>query len=133
MDQKTLTVEAGEWSPVAAEYIGRALVDASPAEIAAQVSAGAALFYVYDGREIIGCYVLRIDQTETGRDGVIVAAGGDHCGADLVAVLLPYMESQFSGVSRIRIHTSRPGMSRKLLAQSYKPSEIVFTKAINAS
>lgn len=127
--QKALTVTPGNWTDAADEYIGRALVDASPAEVRAQVEAGARLFYVYAADELIGCYVLRVDRTATGCEGVVVAGGGDHCGVDLVAVLLPVMESQFSGVDSLRVHTSRPGMVRHLLRAGYRATELVFRKA----
>ena len=131
-NQKTLTIEPGAWSPAASEYIARALVHASPDEVRAQVDAGAALFYVKADDVLIGCYVLRIDQTSTGREGVIVAAGGDYCGVDLIGVLLPKMEAQFTGVDRVRIHTSRAGMGKRLAAAGYRAKELVFSKDCHA-
>ena len=130
MDSKALTVTPGAWSAEAAEYIGRALVHATPAEVEGQVQEGAALFYVHEGEKLIGCYVLRVDRTHAGPEGVIVAAGGDACGVDLVAALLPTIEKQFNGVRGVRIHTSRSGMAKKLGAAGYKLKELVFAKAM---
>lgn len=131
--QKTLTIEPGQWSSEAADFLQKALVHASTNDIFWQVENGASLFYVKNQDKVIGCYVLRIDETISGREGVIVAASGNHCGIDLVGCLLPHMEAQFNDVRSIRIHTSRTGMAYKLNQHGYRAKEIVFEKVLNAS
>lgn len=121
----TLTIERGDWSPLAAEYVAQALPFAPVEGIAAQVESGAALlFYVREGREMVGCYVLRVE----GREGVIVAASGNCAGVDLTQLLLAHVENQFIDVDALRIHTARPGMVRRLQAAGYTPQEFVMRK-----
>lgn len=95
-----------------------------------QVRRGANVVEVWAGGEMVGAFILRLDSTVDGVDGVIVAAGGNLPGADLTALLLPYIERMFIGVRRVRIHTMRPGMARKLEGAGYKLAELVFVKDI---
>lgn len=107
--------------------MARACLHASPGELRAQFEAGAALFFARCGLELVGAYLLRVD----GREGVILAAAGDGRGVDLVGLFLPVIEQQFVGVDSIRVHTSRPGMVRRLQAAGYEPREIVLSKRVS--
>ena len=111
-------------------WLTLALQHASLADLRGQVDAGAALFAVREGARLVGAFVLRVDQTAQGSEGVIVAAGGNLPGFDFTVDLLPHVEALFSGVVAIRIHTARPGMARKLAAAGYMPREMVFAKVI---
>lgn len=125
--QKVLTVEPCEWSPQAADLLARAFTHGNPEVIGADVRAGrAGLFAVRDGATLGALFVLRVD----GDEGVIVAAAGGVPGVDLTAEVLPAVERMFSGVRRIRIHTSRPGMAKKLARQGYGAAEVVLFKEI---
>lgn len=108
-----------------------AMQHGSPADIRYQVETrGAQLFYCQSGGEIFGCFVLRIDHAPSGSEGVVVAAGGSLTGFDITLNLLPHVERMFKGVHRIRIHTARPGMAKKLAALGYWPREFVFGKDV---
>ena len=129
--QSALTVEIKpcEWSEEIAAYIQSAIT--VPVEvIRAQLEKGAALFAVFFSGALSGAYVLRLDETVAGIEGVIVAAGGDFVGVDWIAAVLPIMEQQLieAGASRLRIHTARPGMARRLCSFGYGAQEIVLSK-----
>ncbi len=129
LHQKQISIAPGEWGEVAAGLVAPAVdfVD----DVRIQVEAGAAkVFFVLDGALIIGCFVLRIDHDSQGAEGVIVAAGGACRGVDLVASCLPAVEQLFIGVSRVRIHTERPGLEKKLQALGYFRREVVYVKEL---
>jgi|GEM_PF-6492087 len=120
-------VEPGrEWCAEVDALMHKACLHASPGEMRAQWEAGAALFLVKRGGTMIGAYLLRVD----GDEGVILAGAGDGGGIDLVGVVVPIMEQQFVGVRSIRVHTSRPGMLRRLVAQGYEAREMVLAKVV---
>ncbi|HZX32659.1 MAG TPA: hypothetical protein VFF03_15000 [Rhodocyclaceae bacterium] len=127
--QVQIRVTQAAWSETLAAALAPAIPDGHPDDLRLQVESGAAaLFRVESGGEEIGGYILRVDQTSQGREGVIVAAGGHLDGVSLVDLLLPHMEAQFAGVRAVRIHTSRPGMAKKLAAHGYRLQEIVLRK-----
>lgn len=132
MDQVEVRVIPGAWSEAAHRYIQSALVHASANEVRAQVDSGsAALFYAFVGEKMIGAYVLRIDSSTHGPEGVVVAAGGDNCGIDLIATVMPVIEKQFMNVTEIRVHTSRRGMVKSLVEKhGYEEREIVLSKRV---
>lgn len=126
-ERLTLRVDAANWSPYAQACFERACVHASADDLRRQLQRGAMLYDVsVDGRRI-GCYLLRRD----GQDGVVVAAAGDGGGeVDLVAAILPLIEAQLSDCHGIRVHTSRPGIVRRLAAAGFEPREIVLWKGL---
>lgn len=126
--QKVLTVEPCEWSAQVADVLARAFTHGNTHDLGRDVRDGrAALFGVRQGGELAGAwFVLRID----GDEGVIVAAAGAVPGVDLVADVVPEIEGMFRGVRRIRIHTSRPGMVKKLARQGYGAAEVVLFKEL---
>ena len=81
--------------------------------------AGAALFEVVLAGEIVCRYALRIEQYAKGAELVIVAAAGGVRGVDLVASVLPHVETQGPGAERITLRTRRRGLVRKLLKQGW--------------
>ena len=128
--QKTLTVCTGEWCDKTADLIGQALQHATVEEIREQLDHGAKLFHVTHFGEIVGAFVLRIDTTATGDEGVIVACTVKLDGVDMFKALLPDIEARFKGCKSIRFHTARPALARKLHSLGYAPAEIVCIKKI---
>jgi hypothetical protein len=126
--QARLTIGPAQWGPDAERLLPAALAGATLADLRNQVENGAQLFHICAGAAVVVALVLRVDHTATGSEGVIVAASGGLAGVDLVASCMPAIEAQFSGVSRYRIHTARPGLVRKLAKQGYGPREIVCYK-----
>ncbi len=129
--EKKLTLSPAEWGADADRLIGQAAPYNTLPEIAAQVQDGPAkLFHLTADGAIVGAFVLRVDHTATGSEGVIVAAAGHIDGLDLVDTCLPAVESLFRGCRRIRYHTGRPALARKLTRSGYQAREIVCFKDI---
>lgn len=131
-DPQTLTIEPAEWDSRAEAL----LIDAAPfdtlAQIRAQVIEGpAVLFHVRHQAATVGAFVLRVDHTATGNEGVIVAGAGNVPGVDLIASVMPSIETLFQGCARIRYHTHRPALARRLARLGYQAREIVSFKEIN--
>ena len=80
---------------------------------------GASLFDVVLAGEIVCRYALSIEQHENGAELVIVAAAGGVRGVDLVASVLPHIETQGPGAKRVTLTTRRRGLVRKLLKQGW--------------
>lgn len=130
-DPQTLTIEPGPWGTEADRLIGLAAHHGTLSDIRAQVESGAArLFYARNEGGIVLAFVLRVDHTATGAEGVIVAAGGDAPGIDLTASCLPAIESLFLDCERIRYHTQNPALARKLARLGYAAREIVCFKEV---
>lgn len=129
--EKALRVEPAEWSAGAARLLSMADQDAALDDLRASVESGASrLFVVRQGGAMVLAYVLRVDANVSGGvDGVIVSAGG-RADVDLTRAVLPYIETQFSGVDAIRVHTARPGLVKKLRAVGYETAEVVLRKAM---
>lgn len=125
--EKVLTIAPREWSPEVAALLARAFTHGNPEVIGDEVRDGrAGLFGVCQGDTLGAVFVLRVD----GDEGVIVAAAGEVPGVDMTAEVLPHVERIFSDVRRIRIHTSRPGLAKKLTRQGYGAAEIVLFKEL---
>lgn len=130
-DQKAaLSIEPGQWGPEAERLLPLALQHATVNEIRAQVENGAALFYVKQAGQTVAAFVLRVDHTADGSEGVIVAAAGHLKGGDLMASCMPAIQSLFIGCRSIRFHTARPAVARKMAMLGYVPAEIVCTKKL---
>lgn len=129
--QKRLTIAPGAWGLDAERLIGQALTHATPGDIRHQIDHhGARLFYVESDGERVGAFVLRVDDTPTGAEGVIVAGAGQLGGVDLMASCMPAIESMFVNCKRVRFHTARAAVARKLHAIGYEPCEIVCMKTL---
>lgn len=131
MEAQKILIEPAAWCAEAARMLEKA-ARPHPVEIYREmIESGAVLFRASgaDGRALV-YWLLRIDESPEGREGVIVAAGGA-AGFDLVAALLPVVEGQFSGVKSIRAHTARPGAAKKILRHpGWRVSEIILRKAL---
>ena len=124
-----VTIRPGEWGEAAAQMLSRAETPAGLVSLRRQVEDGAAsLFFVEDeGGDLLAAYVLRVDDGALGPEGVIVSAAG-RARFDLVGLILPHIETQFSGVVAYRMHVKRAGMLRKLARQGWAPEEFVMKK-----
>lgn len=130
-DSQKLTLEPGPWGAEADRLIGQAAPFGTLPDIRAQVQSGAArLFYGKHAGAIVLAFVLRVDTTATGSEGVIVAAAGDLPGVDLSASCIPAIESLFVDCDRIRYHTANPALARKLSRLGYVAREIVCFKEV---
>lgn len=130
-DTQALSIEPGAWGDAADFWIAQALQHATPGDIRHQVEqGGASLFYIRAGVEIVGAFVLRIDQLPGGFEGVIVAAAAKVQGVDMIATCLPEIENKFIGCKTIRYHTARPELARYLSAWGYAAREIVCRKEL---
>lgn len=126
----SLKIAPGAWGPEAERLLPLALQHASLREIEDQVKNGAALFYVTQDGKTVAAFVLRVDHTVEGSEGVIVAAAGRLEGGDLMASCMPAIESLFTGCQSIRYHTARPAVARKMSMLGYEPCEIVCKKKL---
>lgn len=88
----------------------------------------AVLFGVFSGAEMVGAYVLRVEQKEQGREGIIVAAGGNLPGYSLIRTILPAIERQLAGCQWIRAHTARRGIMREMAHLGYIQREVIMAK-----
>lgn len=128
---ETLTVVPAQWSDEAGVVLVRAVGADTLPDIKHQVENGASLFHVVDrAGQTVGYYVLRVDFDMRGAEGVVVAGAG-RAGMDLLDLLLPSIEKQFSGCYAVRVHTTRPGVVKKLVAHGYGATELTVRKKIN--
>lgn len=129
-DTQKLSIEPGQWGPDAERLLPLALQHATINEIKSQVENGASLFHVKQAGAVVAAFILRVDHTVEGSEGVIVAAAGKLKGGDLMASCMHAIESLFTGCKSIRFHTARPAVARKMAMLGYKPAEIVCTKQL---
>lgn len=123
--------ELCEWCDEAEQMLLAAANHCSIDDIKNQVFLDdAQLFRVSTGEVLIGYYVLRIDQLFDHSEAVIVAAAGRNELIDLTMTVCPAIENQVVNCKFIRIHTSRPGLIKKLSAIGYAPQEFVMRKAL---
>lgn len=128
--RQALTICRANWTEEAARVLAPSIPFGSAEDLREQVAAGACLFQVERAGDLVGFYVLRIDQSASGAEGVLVAAAARD-ETDLTASLLPHIERQFIGCKTIRIHTARPGLARKLATRGgYGAAEIIMRKSL---
>lgn len=125
--QKELTITMGVWCERTAELIGQALQHATTDQIKKQLDHGAKLFHITHQGEIVGAFVLRIDN---GTEGVIVAGTAKLQGVDMLTAVMPEIEKRFVGCKTVRYHTARPALAKRLLKMGYAPREIVCMKTL---
>lgn len=131
-DEKRLTIVSSPWTEEANGLIAQAVRPLSLICVRQQVEDGQAkLFQVLDGEKVVGAFILRVDKTATGDEGVIVAGAGQCDGVDMLKTCMPAIESMFIGCSRIRYHTEKPALARKLSGMGYSGGEIVCIKELN--
>jgi hypothetical protein len=126
-----LTIEAGTWTDEAAHWLAQAKGAATMADLIAQAKQGG-LFYVRHQGQTVGAFLLRIDQTASGPEGVIVAAAAKLAGVDMIESCMPTIEGKFSGCKFLRYHTGSPALARKMARRGFVPAEIVSIKTLGA-
>lgn len=129
-DPQALSIEPGPWGPEAELWLEQATASATIADLKAQAEGGGQVFYIRHNGRTVGAFLLRVDMTASGAEGVIVAAAAKLGGVDMTATCLPAIESRFHGCQRIRYHTESPALARKLGAWGYKAREIVCMKEV---
>lgn len=130
MAETEIKVIPARWGEAQAGYLKLSVSGVSLDDLKSQVEAGARLFDVLADDIHVGTFMLRVDVRGSGSDGVIVAAGGRLSGFDFTYDLLPVVEQMFFGVDRIRIHTERGGMAKKLQKSGYMLREVVYVKEL---
>lgn len=129
---KALSIRPVAWCEKVAHWLGQAIASDAIEDLIEMHLNGAQVFGVFDGPEMVGAYMVRIEKTAKSHEGVIVAAAG-RAGVRLTECVIPYVESQFkkSGCSSIRLHTARPGLCKKAEEMGFYQSEIVMRKELS--
>lgn len=128
-----LHIEKTDWSTQAGAFLAPAMRHEPGVTVATLerlvTEKNADLFVVLSAGEMVGAYVLRVEEREQLNEGVIVAAGGNLPGCRLVRSVLPAIEAQqLNGCQTIRIHTARPAMVREMRRAGYVVREVVLAK-----
>lgn len=122
-----LHIAREDWSTAAADML-RPAVEHDPLCVVDDLS-GLPLFVGRHHGQPVLAYLLRVDDTPQGAEGVIVAAAGNLPGVDLTGRVLPFIEGQLD-CDWLRIHTARAGLGRKLQQQGYAVRETVYAKKL---
>ncbi len=130
-EKTVISLVAASWSEFA-QHCLRATGAAHLPEYYRQYQNGAGLFEVVADGARVGVVLLRIDVLGSGAEGVIVAAAAHVPGVDMTEAVLPAIEGMFRGVDRIRIHTARPGLAKKLNKSGYRAQEVVMVKEVKS-
>lgn len=131
-DSKELMLQRGQWGADVEPWLAKALATATLADLQRQCCQGASLFRILHGQQLVGAFVLRVDKTGQGPQGVIVAAAAELAGVDMVASCMPSIEALFQGVRSIRYHTQKPALARKMARIGYQAQEIICVKEMSA-
>lgn len=128
---KEVTIAPHAWDADADRLVGQALTHATVDDIRHQVeNQGARLFFVEHSGKRVGAFVLRVDESPSGAEGVIVAGAGKLAGVDMMGTCMPHIETLFKNCVAIRYHTARPALARRLFGLGYEPVEIVCKKRL---
>lgn len=130
-DSQTLTLEPGAWCQAADHWLSQTGSAGDLLDYKLQHESGASLFYVKAQGQIVGAFLLRVDTSATGSEGVIVAAAAALDGVDMIASCIPAIEKLFVNCERVRYHTKNAALARKLGRMGYTGAEIVCMKEIN--
>lgn len=131
-DPQQISLVPGEWGVDAEFWLAKALASATLQDLHRQWQNGAKLYRVMHGPECVGAYLLRVDSTPNGPQGVIVAAAAELDGVDMIQTCMPAIEARFCGVRSIRFHTAKPAVARKMARMGYGPQELICVKEIAA-
>lgn len=131
-DQKELTLQGGQWGADVEPWLAKALASATLADLHRQWERGAKLFRILHGQQLVGAFLLRVDSTSKGAQGVIVAAAAELAGVDMIASCMPSIEAKFQGVGSIRYHTQKPALARKMASIGYRAQEVICVKELSA-
>lgn len=97
------------------------------------ICGSAVLYSVRIDAEQVGYFVGRVDILAGGNEYVlIVAAGANPRRVSLVDLILPQVEelARRKDCKAIRIHSTRPGLIKKMVKRGYSAREIVFSKGL---
>ncbi|WP_427773631.1 hypothetical protein [Comamonas thiooxydans] len=131
-DPQKLSLVPGEWGADAAFWLAKALASATLLDLKRQWQQGTKLYRVMHESACVGAFLLRVDSTAKGPQGVIVAAAAELDGVDMVQTCLPAIEARFCGVRSIRFHTAKPAVARKMARMGYGPQELICVKELAA-
>lgn len=125
--EEILTIAPGDWCPDVEALCLRRFGMAQRARLVSihnsVLMREAVLFKVTDkGGVLRMVFVLEVQ----GRTGVVTMAAGEG-GTDLTHHILPDIKRRFSNCDRLRIHTARPGLARKLQREGFTCDEIVLS------
>ena len=130
---KITTKRATEWTTDLSLRLSLAAVHASLDDLKNQFDSGAPVFWVQVNDLTVGAYMLRFDQLTSGQiEGVVVAGQGMHADIQLFDLVMPTIEQQCRerGCKTLRVHTSRPGVAKKLQRHGFELAEVVTTKKL---
>lgn len=129
-EEKRLTIHQATWTPAVSAFIASALTKGVTLDdMKARTDDGAKLFALKDETgATVGAFLLQVDQFAEHDEGVIVAAGGNVPGVDLMRVMVPAIESMFVGCKTVRTHTEKPAVARKYARLGYRVAELVLVK-----
>lgn len=127
-----LALTSCDWTDEIADHLVKAISHATREDLHMQIERGAVCYAIRQDGALIGAYMLRIDQTASGAQGVIIAASGHLDGLDLLDTVYPAIEGQLeaAGCTSVRVHTARPGIGRMMMRRGFGAFEIVLTKVI---
>lgn len=132
MSAADLIIDCISWNESAENALSIQSLNCSVLDIKKQVNNDlASLFQISIKNEIVGYYVLRIDEYVSGNVGVVVAMACVNQGVDMTALLDPVISKQFKNCVAMRVHTARAGLVKKLSKLGYMPQEFVMKKALN--
>lgn len=92
--------------------------------------AACSLFDVSVCGVIVARYALKTIDRAAGSEMYVVAAAGAVPGADLVAGILPFIETQCTSVDCLTVNTRRRGLVKKLQRQGWTLDAYVMRKKI---
>lgn len=136
--KKVIVINSSPWFAEAGELIDRS-EQGSHDEltwIENQIRTGHLLLYrVEQGGELIGIFTAFVDTAYNGNQDLVVvhAVSVSQQPTPYIVTLDPLISSlaKRSGFSRWRVHSQRPGISRRLEQHGFKVSEIVYFKEVN--
>lgn len=129
MEKQEIVIAPADWSDKAAELLAAACLCSCVEDYRRQVEAGAVLFGVSVAGEVVGFYILRVDQWAEKTIGVLVAASGLP-GFSFADALMPVIERQFIGCDEIHQYASRPGMVKKLARTGWEATHLCMRKVL---
>ncbi|MGD1880011.1 MAG: hypothetical protein ACFB13_21215 [Kiloniellaceae bacterium] len=125
--------EPRPWDAEAESWLAKLCEDepGGLAELASEVRAGRCDHWaIFEDGARVGSFVTRIDTMAEGARDFVITHAAARAATPIVESLLPSMEfvAWSLGCSRMRLHTSRPGMAEKLRRQGYGLPETVHVK-----
>lgn len=126
-----MTAQVVEWCDEAETMLVEAVDHCHLADLKHEVNTGVAvLFKVEDNAQLVGYYLLRVEEFQAHSEAVLVAGVGKHPDINLTDIIIPMIEQQFLGCKYLRIHTARSGLIKKLSNMGFEPQEFVMRKLL---